>query len=537
MAFDMSNLPEYQKQLALVAALVDGRFFPHAVKKVRLVETHISWVLLAGRYAYKIKKAVNLEFLDFTRLEARRLYCAEEIRLNRRLAPAIYLDVIPIGGSPDKPGFGVQPAIEYAVRMRRFAMANQLDKLLARGKLAPDVMDRLAATLAAFHGNVPHVNLDTEYGTPAAIRDAAMQNFVQLQSLLIACTDRDAVAALRTVSQREFAACHQLLAQRREKGFVRECHGDLHLGNVVLIGSQPVPFDGIEFNPGLRWIDVMNEAAFMVMDLLYHRRSDLAYNFLNGWLEATGDYAGMGVLRFYLAYRAAVRAKVNAIRAFQTKRGDQRALAACRGYLELATGCFVRRCALLITHGLPGSGKSTFALATAGRLQAIRIRSDVERKRIFGMNPLEKSHSGAAAGIYSVEATRLTYERMHDLARGVLSAGFPVIVDAAFLRQHERERFRSLALHMQVPFAIMSVQASDDILHARIKHRQEAAGDASEADIDVLKMLQASQQPLSQHELACTVKVLNDSNGIVIDAETWGDLDKLLRGLACGPLA
>ncbi len=526
----ISNLAEYEKQQALVAALVKSRSFPHAVKTVRVVETHVSWVLLAGRYAYKIKKAVNLGFLDFTGLDARRRYCEEEIRLNRRLAPKVYLDVIAIGGVPGRPGIGVQPAIEYAVKMRRFAGTRELHRLLARGKLEPSVIDRLATTLAAFHSRIPHAGPDTELGTPAAIIAAAMQNFDQLQSLLAAQADGETLAALRTTTRIEAAACRRIFEQRRNRGFVRECHGDLHLGNIVLLGDQPVPFDGIEFDPALRWIDVMSEVAFLVMDLLYHRRPDLAYRFLNGWLDATGDHAGSAVLRFYLAYRAVVRAKVKAIRAVQSDHEDRRALAACRGYLAQAQECFVQRRALIITHGLPGSGKSTFALAAAGRLQAIRIRSDVERKRMFGMRPLEQSRPGEVAAIYGADTTRRTYDRLLELARDILDAGFPVIVDAAFMMREEREKFRLLAMEMQVPFAIVAMQASDAVLHARIRQRQASADDPSEAGIEVLEKLQTSRQPLTRQELACSVNMLNDSDGIIADEQKWRDLDLLLGG-------
>jgi len=530
MVTPMSNPDEYARQHALVAALVNDRPFPHAVKTVRVVETHISWVLLAGRYAYKIKKAVDLGFLNFIGLDARRRYCEEEIRLNRRLAPSIYLDVIAIGGEPGRPEIGGQPVIEYAVRMRRFEETRQLDRLLARGKLDAEVIDRLTATLAAFHRRIPCARPEDDFGTPATIAAAAMQNFDQLQSLLSAGSDRETAAALRTTTQSESAACNPLFELRRNQGFVRECHGDLHLGNIVLLAEQPVPFDGVEFDPALRWIDVISEVAFLVMDMLYHRRPDLAYRFLNGWLEATGDHAGLAVMRFYLAYRAVVRAKVNAIRTVQLDPEDRPALAACRGYLALAKECFAARRALLVTHGLPGSGKSTFALVATGRLQAIRIRSDVERKRMFGMQPLDQSRPGEAAVIYGADATRRTYERLLELARTVLDAGFPVIVDAAFILQEEREKFRLLALDLQVPFAIVSMQASDAVLHARIRRRQALADDASEADVDVLERLQVSVQPLTQQELACSVKMLNDRDGSIADAEAWGKLDNLVTG-------
>lgn len=521
---------DYASQQILVAALLDRHRFPHAAKSVRLVETHISWVLLAGRYAYKIKKAINLGFLNFTSLQARQFYCSEEIRLNRRLASRIYLDVIPIGGNFDAPELGIQPAIEYAVRMRRFATAKQLNHLLARGKVMPQHMDSLAAALAAFHGGLPQADANSAFGAPATIRAAAMQNFETLLSLLTAQPDRNAVAELRLSTGNAYSACEQYFIQRHAQGCVRECHGDLHLGNIVLIGKQPVPFDGIEFNPALRWIDVMDEVAFLVMDLLHGSRPDLAFRFLNAYLEETGDYAGVSVLRFYLAYRAGVRAKVSAIRAFQDP-VQMQAMTACRNYLALAAECLSRRRpALIITHGLPGSGKSTFAQDALERLNGIRIRSDVERKRLFGMNPLDDSHSRAGDGIYGADATRRTYARLNELARDLLDAGFPVIVDAAFLKQDEREQFHALALSLSVPFAIVSMQASPATLDTRIMRRRNAASDASEADLGVLQMLQASQQPLLPHELARAVEFFNDADrgGIPADAPSWSKLDELL---------
>jgi predicted kinase len=243
---------------------------------------------------------------------------------------------------------------------------------------------------------------------------------------------------------------------------VRECHGDLHLGNVVLIGDEPVPFDCIEFNPALRWIDVMNEIAFTVMDLLHSGRPEFAWRLLNACLEESGDYGGISVLRFYLAYRAAVRAKVCAIRAGQagvSRRAKSDERVACRNYLVLARQCLGQcRPVMIITHGLPGSGKTTFSQLALEQMGAIRIRSDVERKRLFGLGTLESSRSHVA-DIYSPEATRRTYARLHELAREILSAGFPVIVDAAFLKQDERDIFRKLAQNMSVPFAIASLHA------------------------------------------------------------------------------
>ncbi len=522
-----------QAQKKLVAALLDGRRYPHVAKSVRVVETHISWVLLAGRYAYKIKKAVKLGFLDFTALEMRRFFCAEEIRLNRRLAPNIYLDVVPLGGALEQPELGAQPALEYAVRMKRFASAALMDRLLARGRVTPGHIDGLAATLARFHGSLPAAETGSMFGGATAIRAAALQNFEQLRPLLKESDDHRVLGELRHATETAYTACEGRFEERRAQRSVRECHGDLHFGNIALIGGEPIPFDGIEFNPELRWIDVMSEIAFPVMDLLQHRRPDFAYRLLNVYLEATGDYGGVSVLRFYIAYRATVRAKVGAIRAAQAGipgREAANALADCRSYIALARDALDRkRPALIITHGLPGSGKSTFAQAALERWHAVRVRSDVERKRLFGLAPLASSRSRAGGGLYGAAATCRTYARLLELARELLVAGFPVIVDAAFLKRGERDQFRALARSLAVPFAIASIEAGEATLRARILKRQRQANDVSEADLAVLGRLQAVQQPLSQLEQGCAVVIRNDEErSIARNEPTWDKLERLL---------
>ncbi len=526
----MSNAQSnYPIQKKLIAALRDPRRYPHPVKSVQLIETHISWVVLAGRYAYKIKKALDLGFLDYSGLDARRACCDEEIRLNRRTAPHIYLDTVSIGGSPDDPKFGAQPAIEYAVRMRRFPSANLMDSLLLRGKLTPRHIDTLAATIARFHAGLPTVELNSPYGTPESIRAAVQQNFDQLRVLLSDDTDRARIAALSRAIEDAYAACKNSFEVRRKQGFVRECHGDLHLGNIVLVGDEPVPFDCIEFNAALRWIDVMDEVAFTMMDLLHRNHPDFAWRFLNANMEAGGDYGGATVLRFYLAYRAMVRAKVCAIRASQAdipKRAKASELDACRSYLALARQCLApRQAALIITHGLPGSGKTTFSQFALQQMGAIRIRSDVERKRLHGLSALESSRS-RIGDIYGPEATERTYARLHELARELLSAGFHVIVDAAFLKRDERENFRELAQSMSVPFAIASLHAADTTLHERIHQRRN---DASEADVNVLEKLQAAQQPLSSDELACSVNFTTEqAPDSQANSQNWRKLATML---------
>jgi len=524
---------DYDMQSQLILALFNIMRNRPASRNARLLETHISWVLLAGRYAYKIKKSVDLGFLDFTSLAARKHYCHEEIRLNRRLAPQIYLDVVAIGGSAESPAVGEHPAIEYAVRMRRFAVSKQLDRLMLNSRILPQHIDALGATVARFHRSLPPSDAKSPYGTPDSIYQSAVQNFEQLQELLAEHDDIGRLAALRQNSDSEFAACRNLVMQRLKQGFVRECHGDLHLGNIVLIGENPVPFDGIEFNPALRWIDVISEVAFTMMDLLHHRRADLAWRFLNVWLEDTGDYAGMPLLRFYLAYRAMVRAKVSAIRAAQLGISTDEATlakASCAAYLELASTVFKhKQPALVITHGLPGSGKTTFAQIALERFHAIRLRSDVERKRLFGLDSLADSKASAGRDLYSHEITRRTYARLRELARIQLQAGYKVIVDAAFLEREERAQFRRLAQELSVPFAIADMQAGDKILRQRIMQRQRAANDASEADITVLEKLQLVHSPLTAGEKDYAAEFVHERASIAEDAAGWQRLERLLE--------
>ncbi len=489
------------EQQRLIVALRDPAVYPHAAKSIRIIETHISWIVLAGRYAYKIKKALDLGFLDTRTLTSRHRDCNEELRLNRRLAAKLYLEVVPVGGSASHPRLGTEPAIEYVVKMRRFASSKTLDRLVMRGKVDASHMDALASTLAFFHNELAPLNNYNDYA--ATLQQALAQNYAQLSELL---HGTNAVASLSELQQTSTQVLHDLLprlALRQQQGHVRECHGDLHLGNIALIGTTPTPFDAIDFNPALRRIDVMDEVAFLFMDLLHHDLPPLAYRFLNAYLEISGDYAGVEVLHLYTAYRATVRAKVNAIRAQQaalTPTQQRRAMTACHAYLATARHCLAAQPpALLITHGLPGSGKSSFAQLVVQRIGAIRLRSDVERKRLFGLTALANSRT-VEQDIYSAAATRATYARLLNGARTVLRAGFTVIVDAAFLRHDERTVFQHLAQELRVPFIIVSLCTDDATLRDRILHRQKQGNDASEADLAVLEKLRAVQEQLSARE-------------------------------------
>ncbi|MCK6429794.1 MAG: phosphotransferase, partial [Burkholderiaceae bacterium] len=278
---------------------------------VETIETHISTVLLAGEFAYKLKKPVDLGFLDFTTLAARRRFCEQELRLNRRTAPQLYLDVLAITGTVDAPRLGGPGApIDWAVRMRRFAAEDLLDARVRAGRLDAACIDRLAAAIAAFHMEAPRVDAASALGSAGTVARWLLDNVEGLREHVGASVDRARIDALADWTRRELERRAALLQARHRDGFVRECHGDLHLGNIVLVDGAPIPFDCIEFNDELRCIDVLSDLAFTVMDLLDRAEPRLAWRLLNGYLEATGDYGAVPLARPYLVYRALVRAKV-----------------------------------------------------------------------------------------------------------------------------------------------------------------------------------------------------------------------------------
>ncbi|MET0441803.1 MAG: AAA family ATPase [Casimicrobiaceae bacterium] len=487
--------------------------------RARVIETHISYVLLTGRYAYKIKKAVYLGFLDFRTLAARHFYCDEELRLNRRLAPDLYLDVIALTGSIDAPVFGGSgPVIEYAVRMSEFPQAALASHALARGELSAGQVTALAGEVAAFHRTAARAPVHGHLGAPDVILGIALQNFAQLRPLLRAEADLEDLDALEAWTRAQHAACAFAMAQRRDYGFIRECHGDLHLGNIAVLDGKPVIFDCIEFNDEMRWIDVMSEVAFTTMDLRDRGRPDLAHRFLDAYLEITGDFAGLGVLRFYLAYRAMVRAKIARLRAHQCTPGDaaDALIAEYGGYVRLAKALAqAPRAVIVLTHGLSGSGKTTVAQALVEAGGAVRIRTDVERKRLHGLDSTDRaSVANLDTGLYAPEATQATYRRALALAQEATGAGYVAIVDGAFLKRWQRRLFQELAANTGVALVILDCTARESVLRERIARRHSAGNDASDADLAVLDHQLRMQDPLAPDET---------DDAIVVDTESCVD--------------
>ncbi len=524
------------QQSILIGSLMRPEAFDHPTGTVTCIETHISWVILAGDYAYKIKKTCNLGFLDFSTLKKRRHFCSEEVRLNRRLAAPLYIGVIPLTGEPEQPVLqGTGTIIEYAIKMIRFPQQAQLDHMLTHGKLENRHIDAYAQMVAGFHCTAGPASEETAFGDPAHVDRAVMQVFSQLRRQPEAARYATLINDLENWCASAFKTLAPLFEYRKRGGFIRECHGDMHLRNLVWFDEHPLAFDCLEFDPDLRWIDVLSEVAFLVMDLDYRGQHRLAHRFLNAYLERTGDYAGIPVLRFYLVYRALVRAMVDAIRAAQpgisSAERKEAAQAFC-SYLKLAQSyCRPAIPPLMITHGLSGSGKSTLSQLLLEQIGALRIRSDVERKRIFGLlgglntaNTALNTHAGArhpdsAQPLYSRTANTRTYATLKHLAEKVLEGRFPVIIDAVFLHPEERAEFRALALKMQIPFIILVFTASADTLRKRI---QERKNDVSDADLAVLEMQLGALKPLQDAELP---------HHIVIDTEQPFDAVQLASAI------
>jgi aminoglycoside phosphotransferase family enzyme/predicted kinase len=508
------HIPEAQTVLIdSLAALLgsEGR-------EVQRFETHISWVLVSGGLAYKFKKALKFDFLDFSTLEARHRSCQDELRLNRRYAPGLYLGLLRVAGSPTQPVIdGAGAPIEYGVTMRAFPQQALWTHRLESGSLTVAEIDGLAHLIARFHAAAPVAPADSAWGTPEALRKAAADN---LDELAVLAGDAGSVEALRECKawqERQHGRLARSFAERRNDGFIRECHADLHCGNILSERGEVSVFDCIEFNESLRWIDVMDDVAFICMDLACRGRQDLGARLLNQYLEATGDYPGLGVFRYYWVQRALVRSKVMLLRDQQSPRSASDAGQALREparYLQLALAATRQQpVALIIMHGLSGSGKSTLASRLVAALGAVRIRSDVERKRLLGLSPLARAAAAPDSGAYDPGTTRRTYARLHRLARHILDAGLSVIVDAAFLKRAQRQYFEHLANRLGIPFFIVDMQDDAGTLRQRILGRDGSAQDPSDAGLDTLA-----------HQLATQEALCRDEQKYVIDASSAGQI-------------
>ena len=476
----MSSLPDH------LHALLYPRAYPHPVRAVDLIETHISWVLLTGRTAYKIKRPVHYPFIDLRSPRQRRSLCYEELRLNRRFAPELYLDVRPIRRRRGEARIGGSgPIIEHAVRMREFPRAQQLDALLEARHIEPAELGSFGTALARLHQRLPDARAGQAWGEPAAQVAVIKHNAAEALRAAAAFGATRTLRALQ-VSLGDWAdAAWPLLAHRFAMHHVRECHGDLHAANIVRHAKRLLPFDCLEFDPALRWIDVADEVSFLLVDLEARERPLHAQAFLAGYLGASGDYQACLLTPVFKAHRALVRAKVLALGA---ARGAGTARRLFGKYLECAQRALApRRPALVLMSGMSGSGKTWLARQLAPPLGAVHVRSDIERKRLAGLPAAARSGSALAQGLYARAMTVAVYERLAECAADSLAGGYTTIVDATFARAEDRARFRALAFSLGVSLCILYCHAPPTTLRRRITERGRRGRDPSEANLEVLR--------------------------------------------------
>ncbi|MBO7751329.1 bifunctional aminoglycoside phosphotransferase/ATP-binding protein [Burkholderia pseudomallei] len=483
------------------AALRRASTYPHPAGPIVRIETHLSVVYLVGRFAYKRLKPFDFGFANFSELAARRRACEAELALNRPLAAPIYLAAGPlVRRARGLRLFGAGTAVDHVVRMRRFDERMLFSRLLARGALDAADIDAAATRLAAYHLHAPRDIPRRAYGSARELRRQLDDMLAPLERALGAALP----ASLRAWCVRR---CDELAAHldaRRADGYVRACHGDLHLNNVVKRGRDALMFDCIDFDDALRWIDVINDLSFLLMDLHAHDRAALAHRLLNRWLDETGDFAGLAALPLYVAYRALVRALVATMRAG----GDAAARAArierARRYVDVAAhAARARRPCLLLCHGYSGSGKSVASRALADVSGAIRLSSDSERKRARPFAAVDARPLPASA--YTPQQIDAQYERLRALARDVLRAGYTALVDATFLSHARRARFFALARELGVPVYVLDFHASRACLERRVDARAAARDDRSDAGAAVLATQRASADPLDADERARTI--------------------------------
>jgi uncharacterized protein len=470
----------------LIKSLLKQTAYPEPTSQVRLIETHVSFIFLTDQFVYKVKKPVDYGFLNFTTLDRRRFYCEEEVRLNGRLSPELYLGVVELRESAEGAGFtGQGKVIDYAVKMKRLPEQRMLSHLLERGEVNPEQMAQLGRYIGKFHNNALRGEKIDNFGSISSIRGNWEENFSQAAPFQEETLPAQDLSLLRRWVERFLSANEKLLAKRVAGGFIRECDGDLHVGNICL-GDSICIFDCIEFNERFRCIDTASDIAFLLMDLEYAGRRDLCAPFLEAYQRETGDRVPPELLNFYMGYRAFVRGKVQS---FLLKEPGfppaqlPRAKSEASRYFRLSRGFALRerlQPALIITCGLMGSGKSAVSRELGFELGVRVERSDLVRKSLPS-DHAEASAQDYDAGIYTASYNEATYRALLQRAREELQSGRGVIIDATFRRRSDREEFRSLARALSLPFFIIETRCTDRLIRERLEQRRLDPDEPSDA--------------------------------------------------------
>jgi hypothetical protein len=495
----------------LIDAMLRPEFFPERPARVTLLQTHISFVFLAGSAVYKVKKSVRFPFLDFSTLDRRRFFCHEEVRLNRRLAPDTYRGVVAIrrgAGGYELSGEADPEAVEYAVHMRRLPAERILTHLLERGDASVELIDQLVDLLVRFHAAARSDAGVAASGDPQAVARLVEDNFSaarRFRGLTVEASDDDAIQAF----SRGFVATHAALLRRRQAGGrIRECHGDLHSEHVCCT-DPPVIFDCIEFSERLRNCDVASEVAFLAMDLDFHQRGDLSERLVSRYAEAAGDAELRPLVPFYACYRAYVRGLVDSLTAAESEvapEDRERARQSAEAHFLLAYRyTWAQRPGLVVVIGLSGTGKSTLSRQLARRTGFAHLTSDVVRKRLAGIPAHARSAAGDVEWLYSPAMSARTYVTMFEEAAAALAAGRGVILDGTFQRRADRTAARELAARSGAPVLIVHCAAEENEIRSRLERRREEGKDASDADWPVYLDQRRRREPLSAEEEPVTL--------------------------------
>jgi aminoglycoside phosphotransferase family enzyme/predicted kinase len=477
----------------LIETMMSTNFYPHQPAVVELVQTHISYVFIAGDIVYKIKKPVNFGFLDFTSLEKRKFYCEEELRLNKRLAPSIYLDVSPI--AQDSAGNlcwgSTDHVVEYAVRMKKLPLEKMLKTLLANGVADEKIMGAVSRKIAAFHQSAETGGRIDEMGRIATIRHNHEENFDQTVKYINTTIPQYQYNFIRNYADIFLKEKKNLFEKRIADHKIRDCHGDLHLEHIC-IADEIIIFDCIEFNERFRFSDVAAEVAFLTMDLDFNGYPQQAQDFVRSYLKYSSDADMPALLNFYRCYYAYVRGKVISFKYDQKEipAGERtRIVKTAARYFDLAYtySATLEKPVLILTAGLIGSGKSYQARHLAPQLGAKVIRTDVLRKEMLNLQPSERHHDDFGAGIYSGDITRRTYDRAYELAEQIIRRGQAVIIDASFRSRDERRAAMNLAQKLGVPFYIIECFCPDAVARKRLENRMLDKNNPSDGRWEILQ--------------------------------------------------
>jgi aminoglycoside phosphotransferase family enzyme/predicted kinase len=478
----------------LIAELSDPAAYPFPVELVEIHQTHISVVFLAGSSAYKIKKPVNPDFLDFSTLDKRRHFCEEEVRLNRRLAPDVYLGVVPIVQTPEGLRWeGDGTPVEWAVKMQRLPASATFQERLRRGEITVEQTELLARRIDGFHKAAETNNRIAAYGRFEAVSRLILDIYDLARRRIGTTVSAAVFERLHALAESNLSRLRPIIDGRSARGITRDCHGDLHLDHVYYFPERPPPadlviVDCIEFNERFRFIDPIADMAFAFMDFAFWGRRDLARIFADAYFQASGDGEGKLLLPLYAAYRATVRGAVEGMLLSEKEVPEtERAAAPARSRAHWLLALTEleepeRRPCLVLVGGLPGAGKSVLARGLAQSAGFHVIRSDVVRKELAGLPTDEPVRLELREKLYSPEWDDRTYAECLNRAEKLLFDGKRALVDATFREERRRRLFLESAVHSGVPRLLLICQARAETIRKRLEARR---GDASDADWSV----------------------------------------------------